>query len=181
MGTPVRILGIDPGSRITGWGVIETIGPHGRKYRHVANGCLRLGGGEFSQRLRSLFEGLQALVADHAPHEVALEDVFLNKNPMSALKLGQARGAAMAAVACLDLPVHAYTPAKVKQSIVGNGRADKTQVNHMVQVLLNLTKAPQADAADALGIAISHAHWRASPASRLEAMIAKADAKAARA
>ena len=112
---------------------------------------------------------------------MALEDVFLNKNPMSALKLGQARGAAMAAVACLDLPVHAYTPAKVKQSIVGNGRADKTQVNHMVQVLLNLTKAPQADAADALGIAISHAHWRASPASRLEAMIAKADAKAARA
>ena len=172
----VRIIGIDPGSRVTGWGIIET---SGRDYIHIANGCLRLGDGPFDQRLRALFEGLQALVAEHAPQEAALEDVFMNKNAMSALKLGQARGAALAAVACLHLPVAAYSPAKVKQSIVGNGRAEKEQVNHMVRVLLNLTKAPQADAADALGVAISHAHWRASPASRLDAMIAKADAKVA--
>lgn len=179
MAGAVRILGIDPGSRVTGWGVIETTGS-GRDYTHVANGCLRLGDGPFDQRLRTLFEGLQGLVAEHAPQEVALEEVFVNKNVMSALKLGQARGAALVAVASLDLPVHAYTPAKVKQSIVGNGRAEKDQVNHMVRVLLNLSKAPQADAADALGIAISHAHWRASPASKLDAMIAKADAKTAR-
>ena len=126
---PVRILGIDPGSRVTGWGFVDCAG---QDSRFVATGCLRLGQGEFAERIRDIFNGIQALVAEYQPDEVAIEDVFVNKNAMSALKLGQARGAAIAAVSCAGFGLSAYPPAKVKQTIAGHGRADKDQISHMV-------------------------------------------------
>lgn len=155
----VRILGVDPGSRITGWGVIDVTG---QRQQVVAHGCIRLGDAPFEQRVRQIFETLQALIGEHGPTEAAVEDVFVSRNAASALKLGQARGAALAAIACLDIPVAAYTPARVKQTIVGTGRADKSQINHMMRALLKLSKPPQADAADALALAVCHAHWRTS-------------------
>jgi len=139
----------------------------GQRQTAVAWGCIRLGDAPFDQRVRKLFEDLDALLGEHRPQEAALEDVFVNRNAMSALKLGQARGAAMAAIACRDVPIAAYPPARVKQSIVGSGRADKTQVGHMVRALLGVQKPIQTDAADALAIALCHAHWRSSPAARL--------------
>nr|WP_291512584.1 crossover junction endodeoxyribonuclease RuvC [Abyssibacter sp.] len=155
---------MDPGSRYTGWGVIDVLG---QRQTAVAWGCVRLGDAAFDQRVRKIYESLHDLVGEYRPAEAALEDVFVNRNAMSALKLGQARGAAMAAIACMDVPISAYPPARVKQSIVGNGRADKTQVGHMVRALLGVQKPIQADAADALAIAVCHAHWRSSPAARL--------------
>lgn len=160
----IRILGIDPGSRYTGWGVVDV---QGQRQRAVAWGCIRLGDAPFDQRVRRIFEDVQGLVQAHGPAEAAIEDVFVSRNAMSALKLGQARGAAMAAIACLEVPIAAYSPARVKQSIVGSGRADKTQIGHMVRALLGINTRIQADAADALAIALCHAHWRASPAARL--------------
>ena len=138
----------------------------GQRQTAVAWGCIRLGDAPFDQRVRKLFEDLDALLGEHRPQEAALEDVFVNRNAMSALKLGQARGAAMAAIACRDVPIAAYPPARVKQSIVGSGRADKTQVGHMVRALLGVQKPIQTDAADALAIALCHAHWRSSPNAR---------------
>lgn len=160
----VRILGIDPGSRYTGWGVVDVMG---QRQSAVGWGCIRLGDAPFEQRVRRIFEEVQALIHEHAPAEAAIEDVFVSRNAMSALKLGQARGSAMAAIACLDVPIAAYPPTRVKQSIVGSGRADKTQVGHMVRALLGVTERIQTDAADALAIALCHAHWRSSPAARL--------------
>lgn len=164
LGQPIRILGIDPGSRYTGWGVVEV---QGQRQAPVAWGCIRLGDAPFDQRVRRIFEEVQGLIRDHGPAEAAIEDVFVSRNAMSALKLGQARGSAMAAIACMDVPIAAYPPARVKQSIVGSGRADKTQIGHMVRALLGINTRIQADAADALAIALCHAHWRASPAARL--------------
>jgi crossover junction endodeoxyribonuclease RuvC len=150
-----RILGIDPGSRITGFGVIdETAGG----LRYVASGCLRVTHEDFSGRLKQIYEGIGAVVREHRPHQLAIEQVFMHKNADSALKLGQARGAAMCAVFAHDLPVFEYAARQVKQALVGNGRAEKYQVMHMVRVLLGLHGDIQADAADALGVALCHIH-----------------------
>lgn len=150
-----RILGIDPGSRVTGFGVIEI---EARKAVYVASGCIRADGADFPRRLRTIFEGVQAVIAEYRPDEAAIENVFMQRNAASALKLGQARGAAICALVMNDLPVHEYTPAQIKQSIAGRGAATKDQVQHMVSALLTLSAAPQADAADALACALSHHH-----------------------
>lgn len=163
----MRILGIDPGSRKTGWGVIDS---SGHRSRHVAHGCLNVGEGELPERLLRILQGLSAVVADYAPQEVAVEETFVNRaNAASALVLGQARGAAICAVAQAGVPVAEYAAAQVKVAIAGNGRAEKQQVQHMVKVLLNLQEKLTADASDALAVALTHAHVRGT---RLKAGIA---------
>ena len=148
-----RILGIDPGSRVTGIGVIEVNGDRAVPVHH---GVIQTGGGEFPERLGVIFRGVGEIIEIHAPDEVAVETVFVSKNAGSALKLGQARGVAIAAGVAHGLPVHEYAARKVKLGVVGTGRATKEQVQHMVRVLLQLPGEPQADAADALAIAICH-------------------------
>ncbi len=161
--TTIRILGIDPGSQRTGVGVID-VAADGRML-HVHHAPLSLMKAEdFPQRLRLLLDGLWALIEEHRPDEVAIEQVFLSNNAMSALKLGQARGAAIAACVARDLKVAEYAAKEVKLALVGKGSADKAQVQHMVGVMLNLKGKLQADAADALAVAITHAHVRASAA-----------------
>jgi len=150
-----RILGIDPGSRITGFGVVER---HGGRVVYVASGCIRAGSGAFAGRLKTIYDGLHQVVTEYCPAEVALERVFMHRNPDSALKLGQARGAAICAVVVQGLEINEYTPAEIKQAVVGRGAAEKGQIQHMVRALLELSAVPQADAADALAIALCHAH-----------------------
>lgn len=152
------ILGIDPGSRVTGFGVVKRIG---QKVEYVASGCIRTGEGEMAERLRKIFEGVTELINTYQPQQFAIEMAFMGKNADSALKLGQARGTAMVAASLRDLSVAEYAPRAVKQSVVGKGSATKGQVQHMVQYLLKLPGCPQADAADALAIAICHAHMGA--------------------
>jgi crossover junction endodeoxyribonuclease RuvC len=160
---PCRILGIDPGSRRTGIGIIE-VDEAGRS-RHVFHCAIDLIDNEtFAARLKQLFDELGAIIAGYAPHEAAVERVFVSRNPDSALKLGQARGAAICAAVSRGIAISEYAAREVKQSIVGTGSGDKTQVQHMVGVLLNLREKIQADAADALAIALTHAHVRASVA-----------------
>ena len=157
----VRILGIDPGSQRTGIGIIE-VDETGRS-RHVFNTALQLlGNDSFAARLKQIFDEVSAIIVDYAPHEAAVERVFMARNPDSALKLGQARGAAICAIANRGISISEYAAREVKQSVVGTGAGDKTQVQHMVGVLLNLSGRLQADAADALAIALTHAHVRAS-------------------
>jgi crossover junction endodeoxyribonuclease RuvC len=151
----LTIIGIDPGSRVTGYGLIESDGVHST---HLAHGVLRLEGEALAPRLGRIFSGITALIKEHRPEVMAIEQVFVSKNPSSALKLGQARGAAICAAVDLGLAVAEYSPRGIKQSIVGSGRAEKAQVQHMVQMLLGLQQKPQADAADALAVALSHAH-----------------------
>ncbi|GGJ99830.1 crossover junction endodeoxyribonuclease RuvC [Luteimonas terricola] len=161
-----RILGIDPGSQRTGVGIID-VDATGRT-THVYHAPLDLlagaaaAPGDLPQRLRRLLDGLRAVLDEHRPDEVAIEQVFMSKNADSALKLGQARGAAICAVVMRDLPVHEYGARQVKLALVGTGAADKAQVQHMVGAMLGLKGRLQADAADALAIAITHAHVRAS-------------------
>ncbi len=159
MTASVRILGIDPGSRITGFGVIDV---SGSKSAHVDSGCIRIGTGQVTDRLRCLYESLAEVIRETAPDEVAIEQVFVSRNVDSALKLGQARGVAICVAALADLPVAEYAATQIKQAIVGNGRAEKSQVQHMVRVLLGLAGQVQADAGDALGVALCHAHMRAT-------------------
>jgi crossover junction endodeoxyribonuclease RuvC len=156
----VRILGIDPGSVRTGVGIVDA-DPTGRA-SHVFHTAIVLRDVDaFPARLKRILDELGAVIERHAPDEVAIERVFMAKNPDSALKLGQARGAAICAAVLRELEVHEYSPMQIKQAVVGRGIAEKTQVQHMVGVLLNLQGAPlQADAADALAIAITHAHAR---------------------
>ena len=157
----IRILGIDPGSQRTGVGIID-VDEAGRA-THVFNTALvLLGEGDFALRLKRLLVGLTALLEEWRPQEVAIERVFLARNPDSALKLGQARGAAISAVVLRDLPVHEYAAKEVKLALVGKGGAEKAQIQHMVGVMLNLKGKLQADAADALAVAITHAHVRAT-------------------
>jgi crossover junction endodeoxyribonuclease RuvC len=157
----IRIIGIDPGSQRTGIGIIE-VDEAGRS-RHVFNTALQLlGNDSFSARLKQIFDELSAIIAEYAPQEAAIERVFMARNPDSALKLGQARGAAICAVVNRGISVSEYAAREVKQSVVGTGAGDKTQVQHMVGVLLSLNGRLQADAADALAIALTHAHVRAS-------------------
>jgi crossover junction endodeoxyribonuclease RuvC len=151
-----RILGVDPGSRRTGFGVIEC---RGSDYVHVAHGCLNVGGALMAERLRLIFDGLQALIGEHQPAEVAVERVFVNRNVQSALKLGQARGAALCAVP-RGLPVFEYAPRAIKMALVGSGAAEKSQVAHMIMALLRLQGRIGPDASDALAVAVCHAHSR---------------------
>jgi crossover junction endodeoxyribonuclease RuvC len=151
----VRILGIDPGLRITGFGVIEK---SGNVLRYVTSGCVRIPEGELPARLKSILDGLGEVIAAHRPQQVAVEKVFVNVNPQSTLMLGQARGAAICAAVSRDLPVAEYTALQIKQAVVGHGKAGKEQVQHMVRRLLALPGDPSADAADALACAICHAH-----------------------
>ena len=151
----MRILGIDPGLRVTGFGILDK---HGSKLDYVASGCIRTPDGELPERLKSILEGLLEVIALHAPMEVSVEKVFVNVNPQSTLLLGQARGAAICAAVSKDLPVSEYTALQVNQAVVGQGHAAKEQVQEMVKRLLNLGGVPQADAADALACAICHAH-----------------------
>ena len=152
----VRILGVDPGSRRTGFGIIEC---RGGDYVHVAHGCLNVGGVVMAERLRLIFDGLQALIGEHQPAEVAVERVFVNRNVESALKLGQARGAALCAVP-RGLPVFEYAPRAIKMAVVGSGAAEKAQVAHMITALLRLSGRIGPDASDALAVAVCHAHSR---------------------
>ena len=159
----IRILGIDPGSQRTGIGIIE-VDEAGRS-RHVFDCALQLLGNDtFAARLKQIFDDIGAIIAEYAPHEAAVERVFVSRNADSALKLGQARGAAICAAVSRGLTINEYAAREVKQSVVGTGAGDKTQVQHMVGVLLSLSKPLQADAADALAIALTHAHMRASAA-----------------
>ena len=151
----MRILGIDPGLRVTGFGVIDK---HGTRLAYVASGCVRSARGELAARLAMLLEGLGEVIARYRPEQAVVEKVFLNVNPQSTLALGQARGAAICAAVLAGLPVAEYTALQVKKSVVGNGQARKEQVQHMVRRLLALPGAPGADAADALACAICHAH-----------------------
>ncbi len=152
----LRILGLDPGSRRTGFGVIECRGPD---YKHVAHGCIAVGGLEMPDRLRQIFESLQALISEHGPGEIAVESVFVNRNVNSALKLGQARGAALCAIP-RGVAVFEYAPRAIKLALVGSGAAEKVQVAHMIKTLLQLSEKISPDAADALAVAVCHAHTR---------------------
>ena len=152
----VRILGLDPGSRRTGFGMIEC---RGSELALLGHGCLNVAGAAPAERLRRIFEGLQRLVAEHRPAEVAVERVFVDRNVASALKLGQARGAALCAIPA-GVPVFEYAPRAVKLAVVGSGSAEKFQVAHMIRALLGLTERLGADAADALAVAVCHAHAR---------------------
>ncbi len=165
----IRLMGIDPGSRITGYGIINIEG----LYKiHVASGCIRTTNSSlFPERLKTIFEKLTVIIRIHKPTEVAVERVFVHhRNPDSALKLGQARGAALCAVVMAGLPISEYAPRAVKQAVVGDGAADKTQVNHMIQLLLHLSEAPPTDAADALAVAICHGHTRQTRQRLMEAI-----------
>jgi crossover junction endodeoxyribonuclease RuvC len=153
------ILGIDPGSRITGYGVINAVG---QRIEYIASGCIRITEKELPLRLGQVFTGMNEIIATYCPQEFAIEQVFMGKNADSALKLGQARGVAIVAAVQHDLPVAEYAARTVKQAVVGKGSADKEQVQYMVQLLLQLPGRPQEDAADALAIAITHAHTSAS-------------------
>jgi crossover junction endodeoxyribonuclease RuvC len=154
--TAVRILGIDPGLRVTGFGVIDKTGA---RLAYITSGCIRTPGVEtLPERLAVILESLAEVIALHRPHQVALEKVFVNVNPTSTLALGQARGTAICAAVSAKLPVSEYTALQVKQAVVGNGHARKEQVQDMVRRLLRLTGTPSADAADALACAICHAH-----------------------
>ena len=167
----VRILGLDPGSRRTGFGVVDC---RDGQLTLLAQGCLDVSAAAPAARLRVIFEGLAALFGEHTPGEVAIERVFVSRNVDSALKLGQARGAALCAVPG-GVPVFEYAPRAIKLALVGSGGAEKFQVAHMVRVLLGVPEPLTADAADALAVAVCHAHAR-----RLSALAAQQGATHAR-
>lgn len=150
------ILGIDPGSRITGYGIITK---QGNRLIHLDNGAIfTQSAKDFPQRLERIYRGVSEIIAQFRPQAIAVENVFLAKNAQSALKLGQARGAAIVAAVSVGLPVFEYTALQVKQAVVGSGRAEKMQVQQMIKALLNLPEVAQEDASDALAVAVCHAH-----------------------
>jgi len=155
----IRVLGIDPGSRVTGYGVIDS---DGRYSRHVTSGAIVVDGETLADRLGLIYREVSNVIEDFRPVEMAVEKVFVARSADSALKLGQARGAAICAGVILELPVAEYTAKVVKKSVVGTGGADKVQVQQMVKTMLNLQGRLQADAADALAVALCHAHTAAS-------------------
>lgn len=150
------ILGIDPGSRITGYGVIRLLA--GGRCEYLGSGCIRTSGDVLAPKLKQIYDGLSEVILQFRPDLFAIEQVFMAKNPDSALKLGQARGAAIVAAVNAGLEVAEYSARQVKQSVVGTGAANKEQVQHMVRQLLKLPGNPQADAADALAVALCHTH-----------------------
>jgi crossover junction endodeoxyribonuclease RuvC len=156
------ILGIDPGSRITGYGVIQS---EKSQLTYIESGCIKVATCSFPERLKKIFDNLRIILSEYKPDEAAIEQVFFHINPNAALKLGQARGAAIVAAAVSDISVSEYSARQVKQSVVGYGAANKQQVQHMVRMLLNLSDSPQADAADALAIAVCHAQSKTLPTS----------------
>lgn len=168
----MRVIGIDPGLRNMGWGVIDV---SGSRLCHVANGVLHGTGDDLAARLLTLFEGLTDILTTYQPETAAIEQTFVNKDGAGTLKLGQARGVALLAVAQAGLGVGEYAPNVVKKAVVGVGHADKHQVGHMVALQLPGSKAKGADAADALAIAICHAHHVQS-AGHLTAALARAGA-----
>jgi crossover junction endodeoxyribonuclease RuvC len=149
------ILGIDPGSRTTGYGVILV---ENKKNYYLSSGCIRLSSDDWLEKCHILYESLQQVIQKHQPTEAAIERIFMHVNPASALKLGQARGAAITALAHHKIVLAEYTARQVKQAVVGYGAAQKQQVGQMVQTLLQLSGMPQVDAGDALAIALCHAH-----------------------
>lgn len=156
----MRLLGLDPGLRITGWGVVEA---SANRLTWVADGTVVPDpDASLGERLAALHRGVSEIIARYAPDEAAIEETFVNRNPASTLKLGQARGAVVAAVALSGLFVHEYSPLRIKQSVVGTGRASKDQVGVMVGHLLPGARPGSADAADALAVAICHAHHRST-------------------
>ena len=158
----IRIIGIDPGSRITGYGIIEK---YGHRLGFITCGTIRTHREkDFSRRLLRIFEGLSEVMELYRPEVAAVEDVFVAHNPRSALKLGQARGTAVVAAMRQGLLVHDYSPRMIKQAVAGYGQAEKEQVQHMVRVLLDLSGVPSSDAADALAVAICHACRMDAPA-----------------
>lgn len=160
MPQPLVIMGIDPGLANTGWGIIEVLGS---KKRCIAYGCVSTSAGDATdKRLKAIHDGIRAVVAKYRPSELGIESIYFSANAKSAIATGQARGAALVAVAVEGLEVGEYTPLQIKQAVVGNGTADKKQVQYMVRVILGLDHEPRPDhAADALGAAICHAHHRA--------------------
>lgn len=155
----VVILGIDPGSRVTGYGAIMS---NGVEHQYIASGCVKTQSEDMTQRLAQIFTGISEVIRLYKPQETAIEQVFVNQNVTAALKLGQARGAAIVAIAAQQLPVAEYTARHVKQTVAGYGGAEKTQVQQMVVRILKLSGKPAIDAADALAIAICHAQSRKS-------------------
>lgn len=153
----LRILGIDPGSRLTGFGVVDIAGD---RAAYVASGSVDSTEGDFPQRLRQIFESIGEIVTEYRPQVLAIESVFVHKNAGSALKLGHARSAALCATFATELDVFEYAPREIKQAVVGTGAATKEQVQHMVVSLLNLSGSPSPDAADALAAALCHGHRR---------------------
>jgi crossover junction endodeoxyribonuclease RuvC len=153
------ILGIDPGSCKTGYGVIKS---DGIKYEYLTGGCLKLTKNKSYSELQQIFSGLSEVIEKYSPHEVAIEQVFMKVNVNSALKLGQARGAALVAAAAKNILIAEYSARQIKQAVVGFGAASKEQVQHMIKLLLKLTKNPQEDMADALAVAICHANFRSN-------------------
>jgi crossover junction endodeoxyribonuclease RuvC len=165
----VRLLGIDPGSQITGFAIVDAVGANARA---VEWGSIRTAG-EHSERLRCIFEEIGRVVTEFTPAEIAIESVFVHRNADSALKLGQARAAALCATFRARLPVYEYSPRHIKKAVVGQGGAEKMQVQRMVRMLLGLREEVQVDAADALAAAICHAHSRAARSIVLRAAAAR--------
>lgn len=163
----MRILGIDPGSLVTGFGIVDS---DGRRSVHVHSGCIRVKGEDLVVRLGRIFDEVSLLVETHRPEVLAIEQVFVSRNPSSALKLGQARGAAICAGVRAGLPVSEYSPTSIKQAVVGTGAASKEQVQHMITMILSLKDAPAADQADALAVALCHAHTQATVSQIPEAL-----------
>ncbi len=153
------ILGIDPGSRVTGYGLINTVG---NRLEYIDCGCIRTNTPSQPERLKKIFDDLCQVIEQHSPQQAAIEEIFMGRNASSALKLGQARGSAMVACLSFDLPLGEYSARKVKQAVVGSGSADKIQVQHMVKALLSISDNIAEDAADALAVAICHANTQAS-------------------
>lgn len=154
----MRVLGIDPGSRITGYGIVER---QGNRLIHIDNGALYTDSAvDFAGRLKRIFDGLSGVISEYRPDEVAVENIFFSTNVQSALKLGQARGAAIVAAVNAGLPVAEYSALQVKQAVVGAGRAEKGQVQKMLKALLGLPEIAQEDASDALAVAVCHLNSR---------------------
>nr|VFK11163.1 MAG: Holliday junction endonuclease RuvC [Candidatus Kentron sp. LPFa]VFK27545.1 MAG: Holliday junction endonuclease RuvC [Candidatus Kentron sp. LPFa] len=155
--TTTRILGIDPGSRITGYGIVAI---QGNRSTRITDGCIRVIEGDSAQKLKIIFDGVADIIREYRPHEMAVEQIFLHRNVASAFKLGQARGAALMAGILHPLPIYEYAPAEIKQAITGKGNATKEQIQYMIRILLNLPQVPKTDAADALATALCHGHMR---------------------
>ncbi len=151
----MRILGIDPGTKITGFGIIEKAN-NANEITYVSSGCIRTKSNSMAEKLNTIFQGIQQLTQDYAPTYISIEQAFAHKNFATTIKLGQARGVAIVAACQNNLPLSEYTPRQIKKAVVGYGNADKQQVQHMVKLLLKLEALPQSDAADALAVAICH-------------------------